>query len=148
MCGMSSIRVFSSISRFSGGRCTRFLTVTVLPTTDMSQCLRSKVGIASHAGTHDQGRARHGFRRQGERPCLRGSPIPRIRLASPVLGEEEIEAVAASSLRHANKWSGDRCRFEREFAAAHDVEHGVAVANGTVGFAAMLLPWTSVRVTK
>src|SRR5690606_7952025 len=29
--------------------------------------------------------------------------------------------------------------FEREFARLHEVEHAVAVANGTVGLAAMLL---------
>jgi perosamine synthetase len=65
-------------------------------------------------------------------------PNPRIRLARPVLGEEEIDAVARV-LRSGSLTNGaETTAFEREFAAAHEVEHAVAVANGTVALVAIL----------
>jgi perosamine synthetase len=64
-------------------------------------------------------------------------PTPRIRLASPVTGEEEIEAVRevlASGILTNGPWTR---RFESAMAERHGTEHAVALANGTVALAAM-----------
>ncbi|MBX3315010.1 MAG: DegT/DnrJ/EryC1/StrS family aminotransferase [Actinobacteria bacterium] len=66
-------------------------------------------------------------------------PEPRIRLASPVTGEEEVEAmrdVLASGIL--TNGPATR-RFEAAMAERHGTEFAVAVANGTVGLAAMYL---------
>lgn len=61
-----------------------------------------------------------------------------VRLASPDVGEEEIEAVARV-LRTPILTNGpETAAFETEFAALHEAPHGVAFANGTVALAAML----------
>lgn len=64
---------------------------------------------------------------------------PRIPLAKPDFGEEEIEAVrrvlSSGTLTNGPENTG----FEREFAARHDAEHGVTFASGTSALAAMLL---------
>ncbi len=63
----------------------------------------------------------------------------RIRLASPVMGEEEAEVVRQvleSGVLTNGPWTR---RFEQAMAARHHTEHAVALANGTVALAAMLL---------
>lgn len=64
---------------------------------------------------------------------------PRIRLAKPDFGEEEVAAVrkvlSSGTLTNGPENTG----FEREFAARHDAEHGVTFASGTSALAAMLL---------
>ena len=66
-------------------------------------------------------------------------PEPRIRLASPITGEEELDAirqVLESGILTNGPWTR---RFEEAMAARHGTEHGVAFANGTVALAAMYL---------
>ena len=64
-------------------------------------------------------------------------PAARIRLACPDVGDEEIAAVT-SVLRTPILTNGpETAAFEREFAAYHGAEHGVAFANGTVALVAM-----------
>lgn len=63
-------------------------------------------------------------------PPSRVSPLP----AWPRFSEEEI-AKAEAILRSGkvNYWTGTECRqFEAEFAAYHGVQHGIALANGTL----------------
>ena len=76
----------------------------------------------------------------GGRPGAAGErPAPRIRLASPVTGDEEVEAVRAV-LESGFLTNGPATRrFERAMADRHDTEHGVAFANGTVALQAMYL---------
>ncbi|MGK2928445.1 MAG: aminotransferase class I/II-fold pyridoxal phosphate-dependent enzyme, partial [Acidimicrobiales bacterium] len=60
-----------------------------------------------------------------------------IRLAKPDLGEEEIDAIRdvfESGILTNGPKTAD---FERAFAERHDVDHAVAVANGTVALQAM-----------
>ncbi len=65
---------------------------------------------------------------------------PRIPIAAPVLGEEElanvIEAVRSGWISSKGAFIGE---FEREFAAFCGARHGVAVANGTVALHIALL---------
>lgn len=64
---------------------------------------------------------------------------PRIRLAAPVTGEEEVQAVREvleSGLLTNGPWTR---RFEELMAARHGTAHAVAMANGTVALAAMYL---------
>lgn len=66
-------------------------------------------------------------------------PTPRIRLASPVTGEEEILAVRQvleSGILTNGPWTR---RFEAAMAQRHHTHHAVALANGTVALAAMYL---------
>lgn len=66
-------------------------------------------------------------------------PTPRIRLASPVTGEEEVDAVREvleSGILTNGPWTR---RFEAAMAVRHGTEHAVALANGTVALAAMYL---------
>ena len=68
-----------------------------------------------------------------------GAPLPRLRIASPLLGTEEEEAVAAV-LRSGILTNGPAtAKFESTMAELHETEHGVAFANGTVALAAMYL---------
>lgn len=62
----------------------------------------------------------------------------RLRMASPVVGPEETEAIGAvlaSGTLTNGPWTR---RFEAAMAGRHGTEHGVAMANGTVALAAML----------
>lgn len=61
----------------------------------------------------------------------------RIRLASPDVGEEEIEAVTRVLRGHVLTNGPETMAFEQEFARYHGAEHGVAFANGTVALTAM-----------
>ncbi len=62
---------------------------------------------------------------------------PRIRLARPDMGDEEIDAVARV-LRSGILTNGPAtAEFERRMAERHDTEHAVAFANGTVALQAL-----------
>ena len=66
-------------------------------------------------------------------------PPPRIRLASPVTGPEELAAIGEvleSGILTNGPWTR---RFEAKMAARHGTDHGVAFANGTVALAGMYL---------
>ncbi len=66
-------------------------------------------------------------------------PEPRIRLASPVTGEEEVDAirqVLESGILTNGPWTR---RFEAAMAELQGTEHAVAFANGTVALSAMYL---------
>ena len=66
-------------------------------------------------------------------------PDFKIRLASPDIGEEEVEAIRAV-LQSGVLTNGPLThRFEEAFAVRHQVEHAVAFANGTVALAAIYL---------
>jgi perosamine synthetase len=66
-------------------------------------------------------------------------PGPRIRLAHPDVGDEEIAAVA-QVLRSGTLTGGPETRhFEREFADFHQIDHAVAFTNGTVALTAMFI---------
>ena len=66
-------------------------------------------------------------------------PEPRIRLAAPITGQEEVDAVA-EVLASGILTNGPRTRdFEQRMAERHDAAHAVAMANGTVALAAMYL---------
>ena len=67
-------------------------------------------------------------------PSETGRPI---RLASPDLGEEEIEAVARVLRGHVLTNGPETSAFEEEFARYHRAAHGIAFANGTVALNAM-----------
>ena len=67
------------------------------------------------------------------------APPPRIRLASPITGQEELDAIAevlASGILTNGPWTR---RFEAAMAERHGTPHAVAFANGTVALAGMLL---------
>lgn len=66
-------------------------------------------------------------------------PNPRIRLARPNVGGEELEAIAAVLKTGVLTNGPETEAFEHEFADLHQVEHGVAFANGTLALVAMLL---------
>jgi perosamine synthetase len=66
-------------------------------------------------------------------------PEPLIRMASPVTGEEEVDAVRdvlASGILTNGPYTR---RFEAAMAALHGTAHAVAFANGTVALSAMYL---------
>jgi len=64
---------------------------------------------------------------------------PRIRLARPVMGEEEVQAIR-EVLASGILTNGPRtAEFEQAFARRHQTAYGVAFANGTVALAAMYL---------
>ncbi len=66
-------------------------------------------------------------------------PALRIRLACPIVGDEELDALGRV-LNSGRLTDGpETCSFEREFADYHGVEHAVAMANGTVALAAIYL---------
>lgn len=73
------------------------------------------------------------------RPGEQSRPAPRIRLARPDMGPEEADAAARVLASGVLTNGPETAAFEREFAAAHEVDHAVAVANGTVALAAMYL---------
>lgn len=65
--------------------------------------------------------------------------MPRIQLAKPDLGEEEVEAVREVFASGVLTGGPQNAAFEREFAARHGATHGVTFASGTAALAAMLL---------
>src|SRR5690606_15433836 len=67
------------------------------------------------------------------------APQPRIRLAAPVTGEDEVDAVR-EVLQSGLLTNGPATRrFEAAMAELQGTEHGVAFANGTVALSAMYL---------
>jgi len=64
---------------------------------------------------------------------------PRIRLAKPDMGEDEVEAVREVLMSGTLTGGPQNAAFEREFAARHSARHGVTFASGTAALAAMLL---------
>src|SRR5690606_31980559 len=70
---------------------------------------------------------------------LEPTSVPlRLRMASPVIGDEEMDAVRQaleSGVLTNGPWTR---RFEHAMAERHGTEHAVAMANGTVALAAML----------
>ena len=66
-------------------------------------------------------------------------PAPKIRLASPVTGEEEVEAIRRVLESGILTNGPETRRFESMMAERHDTEHGIAFANGTVALTAMFL---------
>lgn len=67
------------------------------------------------------------------------APEPRIRMAAPMMGDEEVQAVREvleSGFLTNGPWTRE---FETAMAARHGTEHGVAFANGTVALSAMYL---------
>ncbi len=72
-------------------------------------------------------------------PTGEPAPVPRVRMAAPVMGEEEVDAVRdvlASGFLTNGPWTR---RFEAAMAERHDTAEAVAFANGTVALAAMYL---------
>lgn len=67
------------------------------------------------------------------------APEPRIRLASPVTGEEEVDAVREVLASGLLTNGPATRRFETLMAERHGTEHAVAFANGTVALSAMYL---------
>jgi perosamine synthetase len=69
----------------------------------------------------------------------RAKPTPTIRLASPDVGGEELEAIKAA-LFSGQLTDGPRtAAFEDAFASRHAVSHAVAFSNGTVALAGIYL---------
>jgi perosamine synthetase len=67
------------------------------------------------------------------------APRSRIRLAEPVLGDEELSAVKRVFASGYLTNGPETKAFETAFANLHEVEHAVALANGTIALQAMLL---------
>lgn len=67
-----------------------------------------------------------------------GQPF-RIHLATPVIGEEEVEAVREVLMSGVLTNGPVTRRFEEQFAERHQLEHSVAFANGTVALTAIYL---------
>jgi perosamine synthetase len=65
----------------------------------------------------------------------------KIRLAKPQTGEEEVEAIREVLASGFLTGGPKTAEFERVFAELHETEHAVALANGTVALAAMLLAY-------
>jgi perosamine synthetase len=65
--------------------------------------------------------------------------MPKIRLASPDVGEEELEAIKAALFSGVLTNGPQTAAFEMAFAYRHEVAHAVAFANGTVALAAIYL---------
>lgn len=66
-------------------------------------------------------------------------PEPRIRMASPITGPEELEAIGAVLASGILTNGPATRRFEELMAERHGTRHGVALANGTVALAGMYL---------
>jgi len=65
--------------------------------------------------------------------------LPTIRLASPDVGEEELEAIKAALFSGVLTNGPQTTAFEMAFAYRHEVAQAVAFANGTVALAAIYL---------
>src|SRR5438105_6654395 len=64
---------------------------------------------------------------------------PKIRLASPDVGEEELDAIKAALFSGVLTNGPRTTAFETAFARRHEVSHAVAFANGTVALAGIYL---------
>src|SRR5438132_1732867 len=65
--------------------------------------------------------------------------VPKIRLASPDVGEEELDAIREVLFSGVLTNGPQTKAFETAFALRHDVPYAVAFANGTVALAAVYL---------
>lgn len=63
----------------------------------------------------------------------------KIRLAQPIMGEPELQAVQRVLSSGTLTNGPETAAFEEEFALAHEVGYAVALSNGTVALAAMML---------
>ncbi|HVC77684.1 MAG TPA: DegT/DnrJ/EryC1/StrS family aminotransferase [Candidatus Micrarchaeaceae archaeon] len=70
-----------------------------------------------------------------DRPQIDRRPAPRIRLACPDVGTEELEAIKTALLSGILTNGPQTAAFEEVFARKHEVSHAVAFANGTVALA-------------
>jgi perosamine synthetase len=77
--------------------------------------------------------------RSNERRYTVPETRPRIKLAKPDVGEEEIEAIRQVFASGVLTGGPQNAAFEREFATRHGAAHAVSFANGTVALTAMLL---------
>lgn len=77
--------------------------------------------------------------RAEEGRCELAENTPRIRLAKPDIGEDEIEAVRVTLTSGTLTGGPQNAAFEREFADRHFAAHGVTFASGTAALMAMLL---------
>src|ERR1700704_424980 len=65
--------------------------------------------------------------------------VPRIRLASPDVGEGELDAIKGALFSGVLTNGPQTTAFETGLARRHKVSHAVAFANGTVALAAIYL---------
>jgi len=65
--------------------------------------------------------------------------VPKIRLANPDVGEEELDAIKNALFSGVLTNGPQTTAFEAAFARRHEVSHAVAFANGTVALAAIYL---------
>jgi perosamine synthetase len=65
--------------------------------------------------------------------------VPKIRLASPDVGDEELDAIKHALFSGVLTNGPQTTAFETAFARRHDVPYAVAFANGTVALAAIYL---------
>ena len=65
--------------------------------------------------------------------------LPKIRLARPDVGEEELDAIRAALFSGVLTNGPQTAAFEAAFARRHEVPHAVAFANGTVALAAIYI---------
>jgi perosamine synthetase len=65
--------------------------------------------------------------------------VPKIRLASPDVGEDELDAIKTALFSGVLTNGPQTFAFETAFARRHEVPHAVAFANGTVALAAIYL---------
>src|SRR6266567_8025487 len=65
--------------------------------------------------------------------------VPKIRLASPDVGEEELDAIKAALFSGVLTNGPQTTAFETIFARRHEVSYAIAFANGTVALAAVYL---------
>jgi perosamine synthetase len=65
--------------------------------------------------------------------------VPKIRLASPDVGEDELDAIKTALFSGVLTNGPQTIAFETAFASRHEVPHAVAFANGTVALAAIYL---------
>src|SRR5437773_3803392 len=65
--------------------------------------------------------------------------VPKIRLASPDIGKEELDAIQDALFSGVLTNGPQTTAFEAAFARRHEVPHAVAFANGTVALAAIYL---------
>ena len=89
-------------------------------------------GVAGHARFDPISQAE-------ERRSVVPEVAPRIRLAKPDIGEEEIEAVREVLTSGTLTGGSQNAAFEQDFADRHGAAHGVTFCTGTAALAAMLL---------
>src|SRR5438128_3217250 len=71
--------------------------------------------------------------------AAKANRVPKIRLASPDVGEEELQAIKAALFSGVLTNGPQTTAFEMAFARRHQVPYAVAFANGTVALAAVYI---------